>query len=215
MIFRNGVNAVPGAVQKASFSLHSGGCRIGAIAAAANVDRATEAAGEIGPGNLAGEFFEQFHAQRRVFFKDLGQRLDGQDEQGAGRLGAEGIGVVPVSEGGGQLDQISGARRTQGEPGIEPFCFANEESRDHDIESLALAVLSEDDVAGIELDALRGSVEQISGLRRTLQQLRQWMGSDSFDSLRQGLGLLGSVFHFYSLAPGVAMGGSCNSPADW
>jgi hypothetical protein len=107
---------------------------------------------------------------------------------------AQRIGMTAVAQHGRQLDQIPGARRGPSVSRISmPLGPAQELTGNHHVKPPAGRRLAKDSLPGIEVEALGRAVQQISGRRRTLQQLRQRMRLDGFHSPGYLLRLYGHI----------------------
>jgi hypothetical protein len=78
----------------------------------------------------------------------------------------------------GQLDQIAGTHGPQREARFQAFRLAHEGAGNHQVEPLAVAVLTEDRLTRGKTHTLGGCGQQISRLRRAFQQLRQGVCRD-------------------------------------
>lgn len=119
---------------------------------AAGFADAVLAAVKVAAGDFASELLEELHAEGRKAVKGLTECVDGELEQGAGALGAEGEGVAAFAEGGAELDEIAGTGGTEGKAGVEAVSPAGEDAGNDDMEALAEVSLAKNDITIADLE---------------------------------------------------------------
>jgi hypothetical protein len=151
-------------------------------------------AGEISSRNFASQLFKQAHPQRRVSLKGAAQGVDGQQKQRSRAYSGERISVVSVSECGCQLYKVAGPRVAQNHARIQSFSSSLKAAGDNDVQTFTGTGLAKDDLAGIDANALRRLVEQVTCLGRALQQLRKRTRRNCRNALGCCLGLHARFF---------------------